>query len=199
MSNKIFVHYPAYLSEALRTKFDRLIRSHPVLGSFGDHVNISSTPHEVRIVKGIEPFQARRGLRNYLLYATLFILTKFSFPPPPRALRKRPLYREDKWQARYHFYEIDDCAVGVFVPSKLRKWPYYMWRNCRRLMQQQKEAWQIIGDDASGWRIVLLEVPPPRSLRQNRDETFIDIVEYAEPRVYPSLYTLIRDAFKERN
>lgn len=198
MSDKIFVHYPAYLSGKLHTTCDNLIRAHPTLGSYRDRVDIASTPHAVQIVARIEPLQAHRGVRNYLLYALLYVLTNFSIPPSPTALRKRPLYREDKTKARYHFRELDDCMMGVFLPAKSGKWPYFMWRNAKRLFLQKKEVWQVVGGDEAGWRLIQLKAPPPRSLRQNRDETMADIVEYAEPRVYPSLFTLIRDAFKER-
>ena len=198
MSDKIFVHYPAYLSKKITTACDNLIRGHPTLSAYRDRVEISGNAHSVKIVQKITPLQAQRGVRNYLLYALLYMLTNFSIPPSPSALRRRPLYREDKVKARYHFRELDDCMAGVFLPAKSGKWPYFMWRNARRLIHRGKEVWQVTGSDEAGWRLTQLKAPPPRSLRQNRDETMLDIVEYAEPRVYPSLFTLLRDAFKER-
>ncbi len=198
MSDKIFVHYPAYLSKKLTKACDNLIRAHPTLSSYRDHVEISGNAHSVKIVQKIVPLQAHRGVRNYLLYAALFVLMNFSLPPSPSALRKRPLYHEDKVKARYHFRELDDCAAAVFLPAKSGKWPYFMWRNARRLMRQQKQVWQVTGDIETGLRLTPLAISPSRALRQNREETMSDIVEYAEPQVYPSLFTLIRDAVKGR-
>jgi hypothetical protein len=196
VSDKIFVHYPAYLSQKLTTTCDNLIRAHPTLSAYRDRVEISGNAHCVKIVQQITPLHAQRGVRNYLIYALLYVLTNWRLPPSPAALRRRPLYREDKLKARYHFHELDDCMMGVFLPAKSGKWPYFMWRNARRLMRQDKQVWQVTGDETRGWRLTLAS-PPPRALRQNRDETMADIVEYAEPREYPSLYTLLRDAFKK--
>ncbi len=198
MSDRIFVHYPACASKKYADEFDKLIRAHPSMGLFREHIEIFSTPHAVRQVRAITPIQKEHARQSYLLYALLFVVMKWRLPPTPGRLRARPLFREDRFKLRYHAREIDDCAVGVFVPHVNGKWTYDMWRNARRLMRQQKPVWQILGNKADGWHIAPLDETPSRMLRLNRKDTMDSIGLYTDAKIYPSLFTLIRDAIRGR-
>ena len=89
-----------------------------------------------------------------------------SLPPSPTALGKNPERGRDNVRLRYHKKLLEECDVGIFVPTEDGKWPYE---------------------------------PPARALRLSRKETMYTIGLYSEPKVYPNLYTLIRDAFKNDN
>lgn len=197
MSDKIFVHYPSCASERIEEEFNNLIRMQPAINLFRDRIEISSTPHALKQLQGIEklPKRVRRG--GYPVYALLFMVTRWSLPPAPSTLQKNPMYREDKLKLRYHAKEIYSCGAGVFVPTESGKWTYDMWRNARRFFQQGKPVWQIVGSKEFGWCLSPLESPPPRALRLNRKDTLYTLGLYAEPRKYPSLFTIIRDAFKK--
>lgn len=175
-----------------------MIRAHPTLSCFREKVYISSTAHAVSQMRNIDPLRTRAGVGRYPLYALLFLLTRFSLPPSPKAIGSGALLREDLFKIRYHFCELDSCAVGVFVPHSDGKWQYDMWRNARRLHRQGKFVWQIIGSKETGWSITKLGTPPARTNRIGRKETMAGIGMYSEPKVYPSLFTLIRDALKSR-
>lgn len=197
MTEKLFVHYPVFVSARLREEFDELIRAHQTLCFLVDRVDISSKEHVLRQVKGIEPLQSHRKMGSYIAYALLHVITRFSFPPSPGELGRRPLFREDLFKVRYHIRHLDECAYGIFVPLRSGKWPYDMWRNATRMIRQKKQLWQIREQDGK-WRIIPLDISPLLSDRLNRVQTLDGIMEYIEPREYPSLYTIIRDAFKER-
>ena len=198
MSDKIFVHYPACTAPRIENEFDKLIRRIPSLSVFRDRVEIYSTPHAVKLVAQLEALPKKRDSGNYALYVLLFVLTRWSLPPRS-VFRKNLHFAKDRCRLRYHAKAIDSCAAGIFVPREDGMWPYNMWQNARRCSRQGKPIWQIIGSKEAGWKIVKLESPPARKLRLSRKETLAGIGLYAEPHVYPNLYTLIRDAFKSNS
>ena len=198
MTNAIFLHYPPCASNAYERIFDDLVRKHPTLSFFIEKVHISSTVHAIQQMRYIEPLRARTHVGRYPLYAVLFLLTRASRPPSPLRILERRLFCEDLFKIRYHFSQIDLCALGIFVPRSDGKWQYDMWRNARRLFRYGKPVWQITGSRATGWSITILHAPPPRELRLGRKETMDGVGTYAEPKKYPSLFTLIRDLLKTR-
>ncbi len=181
MSNRIFVHYPPCVSKKLEGEFDKLVRSHPTLSYYGDKVDIYSNPHTVTQVREIEKLRQHETLANYLLYAFLFVLTRFRLPPSQGALRARRLFHEDRFKLRYHARELDLCATGVFVPHRDGDFPYDMWRNARRLLSEEKPVWQIVGSEGSGWKMIPLMKMPERRLRLSRKKTLNRIGEFAGP------------------
>jgi hypothetical protein len=199
VSDKIFVHYPPCAGVTHEDAWDAIIRAHATLGVYRERVEIFSTPRVVPQVQKIEEIRNTYNRQSYLLYALLYFLTTFRVPPTPARLRMRPLFREDRFKLHYHAREIDDCATGIFVPRADGKWPYDMWRNARRLMRQGKPVWQIQGNKADGWRILPLGEMPKRNERLDRKATMHDIGLYTEKKVYPSLFTLIRDALRNRS
>ncbi len=180
MSNKVFLHFPPCVSKKLASEFDKLVRAHPTLSYYGDKVDIYSSPHTGAQVKEIEKLRQHETLAHYLAYTILYILTRFRLPPSMRAIRARRLLREDRFKLRYHTRELDQCAAGVFVPHGDGYFPYDMWRNARRLLRTQKPAWQIIGSEAAGWRMVPLIIVD-RSMRLSRKETLNRIGEFSGP------------------
>lgn len=201
MSYRLFVHYPPCVSKKLEAEFDALVRAVPELCYFSDKVPIYNTAHSMKIVCAMEELRKNNFIGSYLLYATLFMLTKFALPPTPAALKRRPLFKEDRLKLRYHFREIDDAAMGVFVPHRDGMWSYDMWRNARRLLAQKKRAWLILGNEIDGWKIVSLRAMPGRAKRLNRKQTLHRIGEHSEPfgKKEPPIVTLFRRLFDDKN
>ncbi len=181
MSNRIFVHYPPCVSKKLEGEFDKLVRSHPMLSYYGDKVDIYSSPHTTAQVREIEKLRQHETLVNYILYALLFVLTRFRLPPSMGALNARRLFREDRFKLRYHARELHLCATGVFVPHRDGYFPYDMWRNAKRLLCEAKPVWQIVGSEESGWRMVQLTTIPERTKRLRRKATLNRLGEFSGP------------------
>lgn len=181
MSNRIFIHFPACVSKKLEGEFDKLVRTHPMLSYYGDKVDIYSSPHTNALVREIEKLRQHETLANYLLYAILFVLTRFRLPPTSTVLSARRLFREDRFKLRYHKRELALCATGVFVPHPDGYFPYDMWRNARVLLQKEKPVWLIVGSAESGWRMVQLTTMPERAKRLGRKATLNRIGEFSGP------------------
>lgn len=191
--SKLFVHYPPCASKKLEQEFDRLLRANPSLCYYGDKTEIYGHVHAVKQVSGIEGLKEKSFIGAYLVYAILFMLTRFALPPSPGRLKRRPLLREDRFKLRYHFREIDDAAVGVFVPHRDGMWPFDMWRNARRMLRQGKPVLLIVGNEKEGWRIAPLTNMPGRSVRLNRKQTFARIGAHTEPSTQePPIVTFIK-------
>jgi len=201
MSDKLFVHYPPCVSKKLEGIFDALVRTSPLLCCFRDKVEIYSTAHSLKQVQAMQQLQKNDFIGSYVVYAVLFVLTKFAWPPSPATLKKRPLYKADRVKMRYHFRELDDCASGIFVPHRDGLWPYDMWRNARRLLGQKKPAWIIVGNEVDGWKITPLAAVPPRTKRLSRKQTLLRVGSHAEPfgAKEPPIVTLFRKLFDEKN
>lgn len=181
MSNRVFVHFPPCVSKKLEGEFDKLVRSHPMLSYYGDKVDIYSSPHTSAQVREIEKMRQNETLLNYLVYAALFVLTRFRIPPSMGALNARRLFREDRFKLKYHACELDLCATGVFVPHRDGFFPYDMWRNVHRLLREKKPVWQIVGNEEAGWRMIQLTEMPKRNLRLRRKETLNRLGEFSGP------------------
>ena len=201
MSEKIFVHYPACASKKYEDEFDKLIRAHPTLCFYRDRIEISSTPHAVRQMKVIDAMRNEHAESSYLLYALLYMMTHFAPPPTPCALRRRPLFREDRFKARYNAREMDQCSTGIFVPEASGKWPYTMWRNARRLLRQGKTVFVITGSMEKGWRLHPFSDPLDRSVRLNRKETLHTVGEFSEPfgTLQPPLFRLFDEIMGKKD
>ena len=180
MSNKVFLHFPPCVSKKLESEFDKLVRAHPALAYYGDKVDIYSSLHTGAQVREIEKLRQHESLAHYLAYTILFVLTRLRLPPSMGALRARRLMREDRFKLRYHRVELDLCEAGVFVPHRDGYFPYDMWRNARRLLRAKKPAWQIIGNEQAGWRMVPLIIVD-RPMRLGRHETLNRIGEFSGP------------------
>lgn len=181
MSNKLFAHYPPCASKKLGMEFDRLIASHPILGIYVNKVEAHSPFHCARQVEKLEEIRGSRSPFYYLSYATLFSVTRFSFPPSYSALVRRSMYAEDRFKLGYHRNILDECEVAVFVPHEDGKWSYDMYRNAKRHLQNGRPAFRIVGSKKSGWNIVPLTEIPRREDRLSRKETLARVGEYAEP------------------